>query len=632
MAEGQQSSRRRFVYSVLRGGISSTAPYGMQGPLGDSGGGQAPPPLIDGQNMIWHRGALRPAWRWTPLNVAAHVNPPIDGNIASRQQTASTNAQYVIDAMLISSSSSGQQVYVILTDGEVFINGIPKNPDLGHAVDLAIVGAGFTAANQPANEAIELISDNAGDTTQNVTLYGITTGTDTVVAETVTLNGVTQVVTTKTNWGVLLAASVSAATAGTITIREASGNATIVSFAPADPRTKGIVTVPDTQEARSAYYSKPSFVADGATTRQIGIQGLDANGAVIYDSQAMTGTTQVLMNTSFNAVTAIFTGDLESARTFTMSYGGFSDYTGTGTGTSWKTTGVKVGDLFRHGTDSTWRVISAASSNTDLDTATSPASGASGVYQIRRTFARGITPGEPSMVLLNGDLFVACRGAGVDLGGASDWCILKFTDIFNTPAEDQNHEYILTAWNTTGYIPAKSIIPEITEIHGIQATEDGRICIACSESGAGNRIRWCSAADATDWTGEDANFSDLVPSVGEVRAFKKMGKSLVAYFIDSIHMGSPTGDSLFPYNFHRSRAAVGTRWRRGIKEVPDGHLYVGADFRIYAFDGDREKPLTDDTMRRWLSGPDEQYFLDINVPVSPSSAEGVVTVGTVLVA
>lgn len=89
-------------------------------------------------------------------------------------------------------------------------------------------------ANQPANDGIEVVSSAAGDTTQTLTLVGTTTGGGVTVFETITLNGTTQVATTKTNWGNLHLAILSATTTGTVTIREASGNATIATISPGD--------------------------------------------------------------------------------------------------------------------------------------------------------------------------------------------------------------------------------------------------------------------------------------------------------------------------------------------------------------------------------------------------------------
>ena len=175
------------------------------------------------------------------------------------------------------------------------------------------VGAAFT--NQPANDGIEVLSASAADTTQTITIIGTTTGTDTVVVETVTLTGTTAVSTVKTNWGVVLAVKKSAATAGTVTIREASGNATITTLT-ALVLSAGVETVAEADQP--AYGRLVSLVSDGATTKQIGLKGTDTTDAVIYDSQALAGTTAVLSNSEFRLVTEIYTGDLESGRTCTQ--------------------------------------------------------------------------------------------------------------------------------------------------------------------------------------------------------------------------------------------------------------------------------------------------------------------------
>lgn len=173
------------------------------------------------------------------------------------------------------------------------------------------VGLAFT--NQPANDGIEIVSASAADTTQSITLYGTTQGTDTVVAETVTLNGTTAVATVKTDWGLLLGYELSASCAGTVTVREASGNATI-STITTGLLSKGVETV----SLEDLPTTPPVLVASGATTKQIGVAGTDLSGAVAYDSQALTGATAVEMNSSFGSITKIFTGDLEGTVTVSV--------------------------------------------------------------------------------------------------------------------------------------------------------------------------------------------------------------------------------------------------------------------------------------------------------------------------
>lgn len=176
------------------------------------------------------------------------------------------------------------------------------------------VGSAFT--NQPANDGIEVVSASALDITQTVTIIGTTNGTDTVVVETVTLTGTTAVSTVKTDWGIVLAVKKSAVTAGTVTVREASANATITAGLTALVLSVGVTAVDAADQA--AYGRLVSLVSDGATTKQIGLKGTDTSDAVIYDSQALNGATAVLSNSEFRLVTEIYTGDLESGRTCTQ--------------------------------------------------------------------------------------------------------------------------------------------------------------------------------------------------------------------------------------------------------------------------------------------------------------------------
>ena len=178
-------------------------------------------------------------------------------------------------------------------------------------------GIGLAFTNQPANDGVEALSSSAGDTTQSITIIGTTQASpDAVVSETKALNGTTFIAMVKTDWGVILAVKLSAACAGTITVREASADATITTLAPG-VLTKGVETVTATYAGNVV----PTAVADGATTKQIGLQGTNAAGSTIYDSQAMTGATAVAVNSSFRTVTEVYTGDIEATRTVNINVG-----------------------------------------------------------------------------------------------------------------------------------------------------------------------------------------------------------------------------------------------------------------------------------------------------------------------
>jgi hypothetical protein len=173
-----------------------------------------------------------------------------------------------------------------------------------------------TAGTQTSNEKVEIISDAAGDTTQKITIVGITTATDTVVVEEMTLNGTTQVDSVKADWGVILAAWVSSGTlsAGSaVTIREASGNATITTLTPA-ATTHGVYTVTSTDFGNRL----ANLVAGAASTKQVGFKGTNTADEVIYDSQALNGTTVESTNKVFKTITEIYYLDVANATVVTV--------------------------------------------------------------------------------------------------------------------------------------------------------------------------------------------------------------------------------------------------------------------------------------------------------------------------
>lgn len=95
--------------------------------------------------------------------------------------------------------------------------------------------SGFS--NQPSGDAIEIVSNNAGDTGW-ITLWGSSNGKTDIVYEEIQLKGTTVVTTSKTDWGNLYGAflgkvdgSNMKAAVGTITIREASADQTITTIA-----------------------------------------------------------------------------------------------------------------------------------------------------------------------------------------------------------------------------------------------------------------------------------------------------------------------------------------------------------------------------------------------------------------
>lgn len=181
-----------------------------------------------------------------------------------------------------------------------------------NGIGSAITGSAF--GNQPANDGVEIVSSEAADTTQNITVWYTRNGAgDTVSSQTALLTGTTEVVLTDTDIELVLGVELDAVCAGTVTVREASGNATITTIAPAGLRS-GVTLITD-DDAGGTYVR---MVGSGATTKQVGLVGTDTSDAALLDSQALNGTTSVLSNSRFNTVTKVLHGDLESNRTVTL--------------------------------------------------------------------------------------------------------------------------------------------------------------------------------------------------------------------------------------------------------------------------------------------------------------------------
>jgi len=189
------------------------------------------------------------------------------------------------------------------------------------------VGSGFD--NQPSNEGVHILSDDAADVLVPITVIGITNGGHVVVVETKTThatNGTTAVTTAKTNWGVLLAVK-KPVTVGTITLQEASGDATIITLAPT-VTSAGVVEVATASQGTDGL--APYVDADAATTKEVGCLYSPATGAAdAYWAAALNGTTDVPI-TAANLVKELYVGDAEAARTVTLKTNHTADSTLTG--------------------------------------------------------------------------------------------------------------------------------------------------------------------------------------------------------------------------------------------------------------------------------------------------------------
>ena len=216
----------------------------------------------------------------------------------------------------------------VVADQEIEAGNLIKTAADGRVISLVTsdlsgdtmeTGAGGNFANQPAGDTVEIISNNAEDIGQEITIWGTTHGGDgTVTSVTEELHGTTEVVTEKDDWGVILGVELAEEAAGTVTIRKGSTDQ-IITTITAGNLTAGILEVED--EIR-AFNQKPTIVADAATTKSFSVIGTDEDHAALTEkATALTGASAVTLANEYNTITRILVGDVESARTVTLKVG-----------------------------------------------------------------------------------------------------------------------------------------------------------------------------------------------------------------------------------------------------------------------------------------------------------------------
>jgi len=193
------------------------------------------------------------------------------------------------------------------------------------AVERIILSGGVGGAfdNQPANAAVTVVSDDAGDTSVDITIYGTTFGTNTVVAEVLATDGAdgtSATTSVKTDWGLILGIE-KAATTGTITVAEATGGLAITTVGPA-ATSAGVTTA----SPAGLDDSIPIVYASGASTKQLGIVGTDTSGTALYESVPLNGATAVTLTNTFRTVTKLLVGDVEGSVTSYAKIGNFVLY------------------------------------------------------------------------------------------------------------------------------------------------------------------------------------------------------------------------------------------------------------------------------------------------------------------
>ena len=189
-----------------------------------------------------------------------------------------------------------------------------KTPTVQLKIVDAGTGGGF--ANQPAGDTVSVVSDNAADIGQSITIYGTKTGTTTTItSETITLNGTTAVDTAITTWQNILGIEMSAVAAGTVTFSEKSGGLVITTISAGD-LSAGVATL----TGQNFNGVIPVIVASDTSTAPVGIYGYNKAGILISVVQALNGATPANAgSTAFYEVEKVFIGAVAGTRTVTVS-------------------------------------------------------------------------------------------------------------------------------------------------------------------------------------------------------------------------------------------------------------------------------------------------------------------------
>ena len=279
------------------------------------------------QDILAHETGYYQTWQGVDVtaNVRTYAQPStlcwgIVGAQYWGEPIAITNIyDQIEDVSTWRTGDAGTPLRLILSSPNFDLDPMPDmTVDGGGTILAATAGGNFS--NQPTNDGVEVVSQSASDTTQTVTVYGTTYLTSTVVSETITLTGVTAVASTKTDWGDILGVELSAACAGTITIREASGDLAITTITGGT--TAGITAV--TGAATDAGKAQPLIAASGTSTAKVAIIGTDEDVGALTDNCVnlcgTAGTTQ-RMPKRMGTITKVLLGAVASAQTVTVTRG-----------------------------------------------------------------------------------------------------------------------------------------------------------------------------------------------------------------------------------------------------------------------------------------------------------------------
>lgn len=163
-----------------------------------------------------------------------------------------------------------------------------------------------------ATTVLSLVSSNAGDTTQTVRLLGVS-GTNTLVDETVTLNGTTPVLTTA-QFAHFLGCYMSAAAVGSVAITGGTGPLTIATLTPGQ-QAKGEVAMAFGMGVQAGTGTlTPSTAGAGWVL----VEGLSSTGAPVQQLINCTPGTAVALSNDFIALQVMWVGNISTGRTVAL--------------------------------------------------------------------------------------------------------------------------------------------------------------------------------------------------------------------------------------------------------------------------------------------------------------------------
>lgn len=163
---------------------------------------------------------------------------------------------------------------------------------------------------------VEVLSSNAGDTSQVVDIFGLASPGGTPVRERLALTGTTPVVSTTTFLtDSVWAMEITGTTAGTVTCRVESGGATILSAVAGANPIKGATRAVGMYVGGGVV----TLVAGAATTQKVILAGYADTGAYQLEVLTLAGTTPVVGTAKWSRLTTLVMGHVAAASTVTFS-------------------------------------------------------------------------------------------------------------------------------------------------------------------------------------------------------------------------------------------------------------------------------------------------------------------------